>query len=300
MRRGKEEIMSEALRILVVAGHPADMFDHCGGTLLHHIEKGDKVTCVSVTQGLRIHDEVVYDLFRHDIDQYSKEEIDEIIRQRQQVKYGEALAACALFGLTDVRFLDYDDEILTVTPEMISRLARVIREVQPDLVITHWPYQYDMFSNHHAVTGQLTLGAITAANGVSFSDRNPACRIGQVAFMLCPHDVAASVLNTSGKTAYASYYVDVTDVVDQKVKALHMMKSQKYDTEGYAKKTTEQWNGNFGIRVRFPYAEGFAFEYPEVGRTILVSDHRKWLAKADERELLKRCSGLQGIHVNLD
>lgn len=46
------------MKILVIAGHPADMFDHCGGTLLRHIQRGDEVTCVSLTQGLRVHDEV--------------------------------------------------------------------------------------------------------------------------------------------------------------------------------------------------------------------------------------------------
>ncbi len=292
--------MSQALKILVVAGHPADMFDHCGGTLLHHVRQGDSVTCISITQGLRIHDEVVYDLLRHNIDKYSQEEIDAILAERQKVKYGEALQACALFGIHDVRFLDYDDEILTVTAEMISKLAAVIRELQPDIVITHWPYQYDMFSNHHAVTGQLTLAAVTAAAGVSFKDRTPACRVAQVAFMLCPHDVTASVLNTHGKTAFASYYVDVTDVVEEKVKAIYMMKSQKYDTEGYAKKTTEQWNGSMGVRIRTAYAEGFAFEYPEVGHVLPLSEHRKWLARADERDLLVGCSGLQGIDVKLE
>lgn len=291
--------MTEPLKILVVAGHPADMFDHCGGTLLHHIEDGDSVTCVSITQGLRIHDEVVSDMFRHNIGQYTQEQIDEIIAERQKVKYKEAVDACAIFGIKDVRFLDYDDEILTVSPAMISKLAAVIREIQPDLIITHWPYQYDTFSNHHAVTGQLCLAAITAASGVSFKDKHDACRVAQVAFMLCPQDTAASCMTNSGKTAYASYYVDVTDVVDKKIQGIYTMKSQKYDIDGYAKKTTEQWNGNFGVRVRAAYAEGFALELPEVGRKIPVSDHRRWLAKADERELLERCSGLQGIDVEL-
>ena len=53
------------LQILVIMAHPADTFDHCGGTLLHHIRKGDKVTVVSVLQGVRIHDAVVSDQLRY-------------------------------------------------------------------------------------------------------------------------------------------------------------------------------------------------------------------------------------------
>ena len=35
--------MREKLTILVVGGHPADVFDHCGGTMAHHIQQGDNV-----------------------------------------------------------------------------------------------------------------------------------------------------------------------------------------------------------------------------------------------------------------
>lgn len=291
---------SKPLRILVVAGHPADMFDHCGGTLLHHIEKGDQVTCVSITQGLRVHDEVIYDIFRHHVNEYTPEQIDEICQERQKVKYKEAVDACALFNIKDVRFLDYDDEVLCVTPEMISKLAMLMREVQPDLIITHWPYQGVPFSNHHAVTGQLTMAAITAAHGVNFKDRNPSCHVAQVAYMLCPRDTAASDLLGHGRTAFATHYVDVTDVVDKKVKAVAMMRSQKYNTINYAYKTAEQWNGNLGVRIRTGYAEAFAMLYPEIHDTIPVSDHRMWLAHGDEKELLEKGSNMDALKVELD
>ena len=288
------------MKIMVIAGHPADMFDHCGGTLYKHIQKGDSVTCLSLTQGLRVHDEVIYDLFRFHIDDYTEEEINNIIEERQRVKYKEAIDACAIFGITDVRFLNYDDEILTLNVGMVSKVAKAIREVQPDLVITHWPYQHDTFSNHHAVTGQIALTAVTASRSVNFEDRYPAAHVAQVAFMLCPADTQSYVLTNSGKTAYPSFYVDVTDVVDKKVEAIQMMKSQKYNIEGYAKKTTEQWNGNFGQKIRVAYAEAFAFEYPEIGDCIPVSEHRMWLANGDEGEHLKNQSGLQAIDVKLD
>lgn len=287
------------MKILVIAGHPADMFDHCGGTLLKHIAKGDSVTCVSLTQGLRVHDEVVYDLFRYHIDEYTQEQINEIIEERQKVKYREALDACALFGITDVRFLNYDDEILTLNMDMVSKVAKLIREVQPDLIITHWPYQHDTFSNHHAVTGQIALTAKTAAMSVNFEDKHPAAHVAQIAFMLCPADTQSYVLTNTGKTAFPSYYVDVTDVVDKKVRAIQIMGSQKYNIDGYAKKTTEQWNGNFGQKIRVAYAEAFALQYPEIGDTIPVSEHRMWLAHGDEGEHLKNQSGLQAMDVEL-
>ena len=288
------------MNILVIAGHPADMFDHCGGTLLHHIKRGDTVVCSAITQGLRIHDEVIYDRFRESMGQYSEEEIGILLAERQKVKYAEAVSACGMFGVTDVRFLDYDDEILCVTPEMVSKVARLIRDVRPDLVITHWPYQDDTFSNHHAVTGQLALAGVTAAHGVSFEHRQTAWNVAQVAYMICPADYRSDCLSNKGKAAYINYYVDVTDVIETKVRALHQMKSQKYDVEGLAQRTVETWNGNLGARVRVPYAEGFAVEYPEIGDTLPVSAHRMWLAHGDEREQLKAIADNRAIHTRLE
>ena len=292
--------MGETLKILVVAGHPADMFDHCGGTLMHHIKDGDSVTCVSLTQGLRIHDEVISDVLRHHVNEYTKEQIDEMIEDRKKVKYHEAVEACGLFGITDIRFLEYDDEILTVNPDMIRKLAKTIRQVQPDVIITHWPYQNSMFGNHHAVTGQLTMAAITAASNTNFEERDPACRLAQVVFMLAPDDVCPTAAQGAPLAAHANYYVDVTDAVEQKVKAIAIMKSQKYDLVDYPRKDIEYWAGNFGVRVAVSYAEAFVLDSPEVGYKIPVCAHRRWLSKADETDIQLYASRMDTVGVEVE
>ena len=278
------------MNILVIAGHPADMFDHCGGTLMHHIQHGDKVTCVSLTQGLRIHDEVISDVFRNHIHEYTEEQIKQLQQDRLKVKYAEVIKACNLFGIEDVRFLDYDDEILTLNAEIISRTAKLIRDVQPQILITHWPYQYGGVENHHALTGKIALAAKTAAASVNFEDRQPAARIAQTFFMLSPHDCSSFSLLGSDQLAHATHYVDVSDVVDLKIKAVEAMASQKYNIPGYARRTVERWAGTFGTRVRVPYAEAFAVEFPEVSNLLPLSDHRLWLATADEHEILSKYS----------
>ena len=79
-----------------------------------------------------------------------------------------------------------------------------------------------------------------------------------------------------------------------------MMASQKYNTPGYAQKTTEIRNGTLGSRMRVPYAEGFSLELPELGHTIPVSEHRMWLAKGDERKHLEAISDLTAAKMVLD
>ena len=59
--------MDQKLTILVVGGHPADVFDHCGGTMAHHVAQGDRVVCLALTQGLRIHDVVISEKYRNGI-----------------------------------------------------------------------------------------------------------------------------------------------------------------------------------------------------------------------------------------
>ena len=269
------------MRILVVGGHPADVFDHCGGTLAHHVRAGDGVTCLTLTQGLRIHDEVVSEVFRFGTKDYSKEEIERICAEREKVKLDEVRAACALFGITDLRSLRYDDKLLLVTPELIDALAKVIREVKPELVITHYPMSSGNTVDHHGNAAKITIAAAQLAGTVDFEDPNPAWRVADLAFMLNPSDTMAFDALSGKNTATANYFVDVTDVAEIKVKALDIMRSQQYQGM-HARKTVECWSGAFGRYTRTPYCEAFMLNKPVVSDKIYISEH--WLLRANEPE----------------
>ena len=53
------------LRLLSVGAHPADIFDQSGGTMAHHVQRGDWVGCVVLTHGARVHDKVISDDMHH-------------------------------------------------------------------------------------------------------------------------------------------------------------------------------------------------------------------------------------------
>jgi 4-oxalomesaconate hydratase len=277
--------MDDKMTILVVGGHPADVFDHCGGTLAHHIRKGDSVTCLTLTQGLRIHDEVVSEVFRFGTQNYSREDIKRICEEREQVKLNEVKEACALFGITDVRSLRYDDKFLMVTEELINALAKVIREVKPDLLITHWPKENGNTMAHHGNTAKIAIAAAALAGTVDFEDPNPAWRITDIAFMLHIADTTASQALDIGEQARPNYYVDITDVADLKAKALSKMKSQRYDQGKYPWKITETQDGGFGTMCWRPYCEAFVLNKPFVEDTIKLS--KNWRTRANEPELDK-------------
>jgi LmbE family N-acetylglucosaminyl deacetylase len=270
-----------------VGGHPADIFDHCGGTMMHHVRGGDSVTCLALTQGLRVHDEIVSEVFRFGTEGYSKEDIERICEEREKVKLDEVKAACALFGITDVRSLRYDDKILLVTAEMIDSVARIIREIKPDLVITHYPRSNGNTMDHHGNTAKIVIAATHLAGTVDFDDPNPAWRISDIAFMLNPSDAIAYNALCINQTASPNYFVDVTDVADIKVKALDTMRSQQYQG-WHARKTVEVENGVFGAFTRAPYCEAFMLNKPVVTDKIYICEHWRERANEPEKDMLTR------------
>jgi len=284
--------MDEKLRILVVGGHPADVFDHCGGTLAHHVKNGDHVTCLALTQGLRIHDIVVSEIFRFGTEGYSEEEIQRICKEREEAKYQEIKDACAIFGVTDVRFLSYDDKMLQVTMEMINEVAKVIRDVRPDLIITHYPQCYGNVTNHHGNAAKITLDGAALAGTVDFDDPNPAWRVPQFAFMLNPSDGMAYNAISGHSQAVPNLFIDVTDVVDLKVKALDVLVSQQYEGP-YARKSVESWNGVFGFYSGTSYCEAFVLNQPFVEHLVPVCEH--WRKRANEEEKIHRTRDTQLI-----
>ena len=148
------------LRLLCVGGDPADAFDSAGGTLAHHVERGDHVSVMALTQGTRIHDVVISDTLRFRDRMPEPEVLASLMAERARVKEDEVRRACAFLGISDVHFFRYDDSAVTITAELIDRIARFIRENRPDVVITHHPHELGGFGIHHATTAQLVLEGI--------------------------------------------------------------------------------------------------------------------------------------------
>ena len=126
------------MTVLAVFAHPDDEGFGCGGTLAALVAGGHKVTLVCATNG--------------DVGEISDPSLatpDNLWKVRQ----GELRDAMNVTGIEDVRFLNYRDSgmdgwednnhpsSLYRAPEekVIGQVASVIREVKPDVVITHDP-----------------------------------------------------------------------------------------------------------------------------------------------------------------
>ncbi len=167
---------------------------------------------------------------------------------RAQVKEEEVRRACAYLGIEDVRFFRHDDAAVTIREDLIARMASLIRDVRPDVVITHHPHEMGGVAVHHAVTGQLVLEGIVAGGSVGANDPNPPHRVAQIFFTTANLLLPVNVL-TAGVGWYPDLLVDITDVVEAKVRALDALRSQRYGGN-YARKATEFIDGAIGGRPR--------------------------------------------------
>jgi LmbE family N-acetylglucosaminyl deacetylase len=126
------------LIVLAIFAHPDDEGFGCGGTLAMLVDRGARVTLVCATDG--------------DVGEISDPALA-TPENLAQVRREELRQAMAVTGVQDVRFLGYRDSGMAGTednnhpdslsqaePETVSgELADIIREVRPELVITHDP-----------------------------------------------------------------------------------------------------------------------------------------------------------------
>ena len=257
---------SRPLNILIVAAHPADSFDQAGGTLAHHVERGDNVTAVVTTTGVRSHHWELAEKKRHmgaDFD------VEAAVRQATEEKLEEVRAACRIMGFDDVRDLGFEDDDILVTQEKIEAIADVIREVKPDILISHHPFESGGLKMHGSI-GQCTMYAWQLAQGTGRGrqERHP---VPVLYFMNPTAYVGNNSLEYAG-TSRTDLYVDITDVIEKKVKALDRISSQFYGGP-YSRKRSETSDGAYGQSAYVAYAESFQRFLPQVLYYLPITEH---------------------------
>ena len=281
--------MTRALRLLSIGAHPADTFDQCAGALAHHTSRGDYAACISLTHGARVHDEKVSDSMFHREQVPDSPELLSIMEEQADVKLNEVRAACKILGVDDVYSLGLDDAILLITEDAIRRLARMIREIKPDIVLTHFPKEGDGLFRQHAIGGQIAMHAIQFAGSVEPGDRNPPHRVAQIFFFGIGAAKVRSGLWDSEGGYTNDVFIDFTDVVDKKLAALDCLVSQGYGG-AYARKRIEASDGAFGQMAHCGYAEGFIKMKAEVHRYLPVTEHELAISESSDHEIIDRQS----------
>ncbi len=137
---------------LAIAAHPDDVEFNCGATLARWADSGCDVhhlICTDGSKGTWDPDADLADLVS--------------TRQAEQRSAADALGASGT-----LTFLSVVDGELENDPTTRSRVARVIREARPEVILGHDPWKRYRLHPDHRAAGFLTTDAIVAARDPHF------------------------------------------------------------------------------------------------------------------------------------
>jgi LmbE family N-acetylglucosaminyl deacetylase len=120
--------------VLAIGAHIGDMDLTAGPTLAKLVLEGASATIVALTPGERGHPRLTPPEYK-----------------KQKIAEGEAFAAA--IG-ADFIVLDHSDGFLPDTDDVALELATIIREKQPDTIITHWKHSIHRDHEHAAVLSE--------------------------------------------------------------------------------------------------------------------------------------------------
>ncbi len=220
-------------RALVIFAHPDDAEFGCSGTVARWVREGAKVFYTVCTNG---------DKGSNDPEMTS----DRLVKIREQ----EQRNAAAVLGVEEVVFLGYPDGGLEDTPDLRRSIVRSIRRFRPDICICPNAFYQTRFSHRdHRVCGVSALDAMFpyARDHLHFPEL---LKEG-----LQPHKTGMALMWGSEDP---DEWVDITDTIEQKIKALKCHESQGFGG-GWANigdriKETAHENGK---KPGFQYAEAF-------------------------------------------
>lgn len=222
--------------VLGVAAHPDDLDFGAAGTVAKWASLGAEAYYLILTDGSK------GSANRH-------LSSSDLIKMRRK----EQANAAKVLGVKKVFFCDYEDGHLRCDMSVKRDIARIIRKVKPDVVITMDPTMvYSLkqnFINHpdHRAAGQATLDAVfpLARDHLTFPEL--------LAEGLEPHNTPTLLLINFDQS---NFFVDITDSLEKKMKALAAHTSQMDDViqvQSYMKNTAKE----LGKQVDCEYAEGF-------------------------------------------
>jgi LmbE family N-acetylglucosaminyl deacetylase len=147
------ENWGEKQRILVILAHPDDPEFFCGGTIARWAAMGHDVHYCLLTRG--------------DKGAPSRStQPDEL----SPIREAEEKAAAGILGVKSVQFLNFADGYLMDNLDTRKAVVRVIRQVQPDVVVTCDPTNY--YANNtriqhpdHRTAGAIAFAAVFPAAG---------------------------------------------------------------------------------------------------------------------------------------
>jgi LmbE family N-acetylglucosaminyl deacetylase len=214
---------------LAIGAHPDDVELQAGGTLAAWARDGVRVELACLTAG----EKGAHDALANPV---------EVGRIRRR----EAMAAAGALGARGVHFLGATDGELEPTLELRVAVARLVRQVRPDVVVGHDPWRRWLLHADHRAAGLLTVDGVIAARDPLYApelatEGLPAHR---------PHSILLFGTDAPDEV------VDISATIDAKLAALRAHASQISDHADLERRV-RAWNAAIGAEFGLPLAEAF-------------------------------------------
>ena len=219
-------------RVTVITAHPDDSEFGAGGTIAKLVKDGCEITYVIATNGNK-----------GSGDRTMTPERLATIRDEEQRHAARTL------GVAHVEILGYPDGELEDTRDLRRDITRAIRRWRPDLVVTMNPHRtYNLYASHrdHRTIAGVVLDCVypLARDHMSFPELMPEFE---------PHKVREVHLM---QWENPHIVVDITDVMDLKLKAIACHVSQVGDFTGVEERVRQR-SAELGKDKGYAYAESF-------------------------------------------
>lgn len=227
------------MNVLAIGCHPDDIECQCAGTLAKCVKRGDKVTVCHVANGNLGHEVIPSDELR--------------IMRRDEARNAGKLAGIDVVTCDIGDLLVYDSQ-----KEQVDKVVDIIRQVQPDFIITHDPSDY---MPDHVAVSKLVFAASFAASVPNYKTSIPGkAAVTPIYYMD----------NLAGVNFLPTEYVDISDEIDLKLEMLECHESQlkwmrDHDHIDFAEfiKSVARFRG---LQCGVQYAEAFkqCYAWPKI------------------------------------
>ncbi len=184
-------------RILVVAAHPDDEILGCGGTIIEHTKKKDKVGIIIVSEGISS---------RSGKEKIKKEKIKKLHEVSKKIS--------KILGLKFIKFFDFPDNRLDDINQLyvIKKIEQEIEKFKPDIVYTH--HHSDLNIDHKIINNATIVACRPFPN--------------QTVKKILTFEIPSSSnwIDFSNSQFSPNYFVDITNSIKKKISLLKLYKNE--------------------------------------------------------------------------
>ena len=230
-------------KMLVVGAHAADFVWRAAGAIAAASARGDEVLVIALSYGERGESGNLW------------QEPNQTIDNVKQIRHKTAEQAARHLGAA-FRCLDWGDYPLNVDDDRLEQLVQVMRDMVPDVLLTHTPK--DPFNSDHPVAYEAVQKArlLAAGAGVASAFKRITPPIW---YLFEPHQ--PELCDFKPDT-----FVDISAVIEQKIQAMQTISAQSYLKDYYTELAARR--GNHARRIsgnqNVKFAEAFQRMVPWV------------------------------------